>query len=355
MPIGSSTFLIRSSSVSVLLVSALLFACGGDETVAQPITAGGSATSMAGAFAAGAAGSTAGTSAAGMGAAGSSIATAGRSGAAGTGFGSRGPAGSGAAGAAVGGAAGRSEAGRGAAVSGMGGSGAAGTISAGSGGSSGVAGSGGSSASTEFKPCPATGACKILPLGDSITDGIGFSGGYRVQLFHLAVMNMKNVTFVGSKMNGPMTVDGMPFPPKHEGTSGITIGGLDGRIPMPGLNEIPHIVLLHIGTNDMYMSPAGAADRLATLIDGIVTTAPDALVVVAKIIPLSSGASAVATYNEAIPAVVQKQIDAKKHVILIDQFTGFPTSELGDGVHPNMAGYSRMAEKWYAAISSYLN
>jgi hypothetical protein len=205
-----------------------------------------------------------------------------------------------------------------------------------------------------FEPCPASGECKILPLGDSITDGIGFSGGYRVQLFRLATMSMKKITYVGSKMNGPQMVDGMPFPRRHEGTSGITIGGLDGRIPMPGLNEIPHIVLLHIGTNDMYMSPSGAPERLGTLIDGIVTAAPDALIVVSTIIPLSFGGSAVNAYNDAIPAVVQKRIDAGKHILLIDQFTGFPTSELGDGVHPNQAGYRRMAGKWYEAISKYL-
>jgi GDSL-like Lipase/Acylhydrolase family len=213
---------------------------------------------------------------------------------------------------------------------------------------------GGSTGGAGFDPCPASGPCKILPLGDSITDGIGFSGGYRVQLFRLATMNMKQITYVGSKMNGPQMVDGMPFPRRHEGTSGITIGGLDGRIPMPGLNEIPHIVLLHIGTNDMYMTPSGAPDRLGTLIDGIVMAAPDALIVVSKIIPLSLGGSAVTTYNNAIPAVVQKRIDAGKHIVLIDMFTGFPTSELGDGVHPNQAGYSRMAGKWYEAISKYL-
>jgi lysophospholipase L1-like esterase len=78
------------------------------------------------------------------------------------------------------------------------------------------------------------------------------------------------------------------------------------------------------------------------------------LIVVSKIIPLSSGASAVRTYNDAIPAVVQKRIDAGKHLVLIDQFTGFPTSELGDGVHPNQAGYNRMAEKWYATIKDLL-
>jgi lysophospholipase L1-like esterase len=104
----------------------------------------------------------------------------------------------------------------------------------------------------------------------------------------------------------------------------------------------------------MYMSPSGAPERLGTLIDGIVMAAPDALIVVSTIIPLSFGGSAVDTYNDAIPAVVQKRIDAGKHILLIDQFTGFPTSELGDGVHPNQAGYSRMAGKWYEAISKYL-
>jgi lysophospholipase L1-like esterase len=168
-------------------------------------------------------------------------------------------------------------------------------------------------------------------------------------------MNMKKITFVGSLMNGPSMVAGMPFPKKYEAVSGITISGIDGHIPSPGLNDVPHIVLVHIGTNDMYMSPAGAPDRLGTLIDGIAQGAPNALIVVAQIIPLPSGAAAVKTFNDALPAVVKKRADAGKHVILADLFTGFPTSELVDGVHPGQPGCSRMAEKWFGAISSYLN
>ena len=345
-----------------LLAYALMIwsaACGGDETGMQPFPAGGSAVSMAGAGAAGAIGSPAGMSAAGMGAAGSTTtAVAGQSGgAAGRGFGSRGPAGSGAAGAAAGssaptGTAGAAGSGR-AGSSGMGG-GVAGGSMAGSAGGMAVAGSGGG-VMGDLKPCPAMGDCKILPLGDSITEDPYGAGAYRVPLFHLFVMNMKHVTFVGSRSSGPAMVDGMPFPKKHEGTSGITIGGLDGKIPSPGLNEIPHIILLHIGTNDMYMSAAGAPDRLGTLLDGIVMGAPDALIVVAKIIPYPGAASTVKTYNDGIVPVVQKRIDAGKHIVLIDQFEGFPSSELQDGVHPNSAGYKRMADKWYAAISKYLN
>jgi hypothetical protein len=64
----------------------------------------------------------------------------------------------------------------------------------------GASGAGGGSSG--YNPCPATGACKILPLGDSITDGIGFSGGYRVRLFQLALEDDKEITFVGGSMNG---------------------------------------------------------------------------------------------------------------------------------------------------------
>jgi lysophospholipase L1-like esterase len=64
---------------------------------------------------------------------------------------------------------------------------------------------------------------------------------------------------------------------------------------------------------------------------------------------------AVQTYNDAIPAVVQERASAGKHIVLVDQFTGFPTSELGDGVHPNQQGYERMAGVWYAAIGKLLN
>jgi hypothetical protein len=220
-------------------------------------------------------------------------------------------------------------------------------------GGRGGSGSGGSG-SGGFNPCPATGPCKILPLGDSITDGIGFSGGYRVELFHLALEDGKEITFVGGSMNGPTMVDGQMFPRAHEGHSGWTISQIDGIVPDPALNVAPHIILLHIGTNDMYGMPSGAPDRLGTLIDQIVMDLPDALLVVSNIIPFPGQAGQTNTFNMAVPGVVKTRTDAGKHVIFVDQFTGFPESELGDGVHPNEAGYKRMASKWYPVIEPYL-
>lgn len=222
------------------------------------------------------------------------------------------------------------------------------------GGSAGSDGSGGTGGGASFSPCPSTGPCKILPLGDSITDGFGVPGGYRIKLFSLALADGKSITYVGNSTNGPDMVDGQPFPRKHEGHSGWTITQIDNIVPSPALDELPHIILLHIGTNDMYQMPMGAPERLAKLIDELLETAPDALLVVSTIIPLPNSASQVTSYNAAIPGIVEERAKAGKHILLVDQFKGFPTNELGDGVHPNEQGYARMAGVWYEAIKSYL-
>lgn len=218
-----------------------------------------------------------------------------------------------------------------------------------------------STGSDAWTPCKEN-PCKVLPLGDSITfglDGGGSNGGYRVELFRLAVTNQLSITFVGSgDANGPNMVEGLPFPKAHEGFSGWTIQQIHDRL-FEGSNSAamaaePEIVLLHIGTNDMYRGPDGAPQRLATLIDSLTERLPESLIVVSTIIPFTSAASTVSAYNTALVSVVEERISAGKHVALVDQFEGFPTSELGDGVHPNQAGYNRMGAKWFAAISQYL-
>jgi lysophospholipase L1-like esterase len=163
----------------------------------------------------------------------------------------------------------------------------------------------------------------------------------------------QKITFTGTLMNGPQTVDGVAFPRSYEATSGITIDGISKQITQnKTLNMASDIVLIHIGTNDMYMSdPGGAPDRLGKLIDQIATGLPNALIVVAKIIPLSSAASAVATYNAAIPGVVAQRVAQGKHVIVVDLNTGFPSGDM-DSVHPYQSGYNWMGDKWYAAIGS---
>ena len=111
-----------------------------------------------------------------------------------------------------------------------------------------------------------------------------------------------------------------------------------------------------IGTNDIAQNDdlPNAPKRLDALIGKLIAEVPQALIVVAQITPLSFGGG-VEAYNAALPAIVEARAKKGEHVMLVDMFTGFPTSELGDGVHPNQMGYERMARVWYDAIGDLLD
>jgi hypothetical protein len=366
----------RSLFLGSLTFACAALACSGDEG-SDDLGASGSGgsgtagTSAVGGAAGRAGGSTSGSGGSSAGAAG----TLGRAGSSGAAAGGQGGSAAGRGGTAgnAGASAGSSNtagiggmaAAAGAATGGAGASGSAGASGASGGAASGGmagagANAGGGAGGGGFRPCPTNGdPCRILPFGDSITDGVGVSGGgsYRIELFRKALDAGKDITFTGGLMNGPQMVDGSPFPRQHEGHSGWKIAALQPLIPAPAFEPLPHIVLLHIGTNDIAQNDnlSQAPMRLGALIDDIVDTAPDALVVVAKIIPLSlGGGGAIDTYNDAIPGIVQARASSGKHVILVDQNTGFPDNELADGVHPNAQGYARMAGVWWTAIQGLL-
>jgi lysophospholipase L1-like esterase len=154
-------------------------------------------------------------------------------------------------------------------------------------------------------------------------------------------------------------VAGAPFPKNNEGHSGWTIAQVAGLVPSPAFNTVPHIVLLMIGTNDVYAASGQAAmpTRLGSLMDMISAAAPNALLVVAKITPLANAGSSatIKSYNDAIPGLVQSRAAAGKHVMLADMNTGFTSSMLSsDGVHPNQSGYDFMGDTWYSAIKDLL-
>lgn len=193
-------------------------------------------------------------------------------------------------------------------------------------------------------------------MGDSITDGVGVSGGggYRIELFRLAVEAGFDITFVGTFSNGPDTVAGVSFPKNHEGASGETISQIHNRARNQALRDNPNIILLHAGTNDMWNGPSGAPDRLGNLIDDLTTRAPNALIVVSNIIPWPHMAGNVSQYNSQIGGLINQRINQGKNIVFVDQNSGFPSGELEDGIHPNAQGYARMAAKWYDAIYEHL-
>ncbi|MCC3654477.1 SGNH/GDSL hydrolase family protein [Streptomyces sp. S07_1.15] len=190
---------------------------------------------------------------------------------------------------------------------------------------------------------------RVMPLGDSITDGFNVPGGYRVDLWQKLVAGGHEIDFVGSQANGPGNLGDRD----HEGHSGWTIAQIDSNIESWLRTYTPDTILLHIGTNDMYGGdPGGAPARLATLIDRITAQAPDAHLFVATIVPLAWGDATVRTFNAAIPGIVQSRADAGKRVHLVEMYSKLTTADLADGVHPNATGYSKMATAWYEALLS---
>src|SRR5689334_23911689 len=122
------------------------------------------------------------------------------------------------------------------------------------------------------------GGVRVMPLGDSITDGTQVPGGYRIGLWQRAVAGGYRVDFVGSQFNGPASLGDHD----HEGHPGWRIDQIDANITGWLQATTPHTVLLHIGTNDVLQNfnLSTAPNRLSTLIDHITATVPTAEVFV---------------------------------------------------------------------------
>jgi lysophospholipase L1-like esterase len=237
----------------------------------------------------------------------------------------------------------------------------------------GVSATGGTT--TAYNPCPPSGTeCKIMPFGDSITDGYTVRGGYRIPFFQGAHQEGKQFTFVGSMTNGPATVDGVAFPQHHEGHSAHTMyDAPNAPIPRQGIAGYvktsiptykPDIVLLMIGTNDVDgdVDLPNAPARLGTLIDSIIALDSHILVVAAQITPTQQDPlnQKIVTFNAGIPAEIKSRADAGKHVALVDMYSAFLKSAtfkstyLADRLHPNAAGYQVMSDVWNTVVHDLL-
>ncbi|MBN2535039.1 MAG: hypothetical protein JXB88_19315 [Spirochaetales bacterium] len=190
---------------------------------------------------------------------------------------------------------------------------------------------------------------KIIPLGDSITDGLVVPGGYRIKLWS-SIQNLgATIDFVGSQSNGPSELGDKD----HEGHSGWRIDQIDSNINGWMDTYNPRIVLLHIGTNDIGQNYdiANAPNRLSTLIDKICAKLPgDGKLYVAKIVPLSGQDQNINNFNSQIPGIVQNKVNSGKPVYMVDMYSALTLSDLQDGVHPNRTGYDKMADVWFNAI-----
>ncbi|HYE06389.1 MAG TPA: hypothetical protein VEL07_12820 [Planctomycetota bacterium] len=93
-------------------------------------------------------------------------------------------------------------------------------------------------------------AIRIMPLGDSITQGNTQQDSYRRPLWHKLAAAGYHVDFVGSEKTNFTGAAAHPdFDQDNEGHYGWTIPGILERLDGWLAQNVPDVVLLHLGTN----------------------------------------------------------------------------------------------------------
>ena len=193
-------------------------------------------------------------------------------------------------------------------------------------------------------------ALRILPLGDSLTDGFTVPGGYRTAL--AADLDAAGVMydFVGSLQSGPDELADQD----EEGHGGWRIDQIAAIAVDAVTTYDPDVVLLMIGTNDIVQGYDldHPSDRLADLIDEITDANPDVILYVSTIPPLAdvSDDAEVEAYNGTIPATVAAARAADRDVRFVDAGALIDADQLSDGVHPVADAYASIGHAWSAAL-----
>ncbi|WP_282701686.1 ricin-type beta-trefoil lectin domain protein [Streptomyces sp. CC219B] len=192
---------------------------------------------------------------------------------------------------------------------------------------------------------------RVMPLGDSITWGVGSSNGngYRGPLWDRLAADGHPLDFVGTLRGGSMS------DPDNQGHSGYLIEQIAALADASLTRYRPNVVTLHIGTNDLDRSHqvSTATTRLRNLVTQITAAAPDATVLVASLVVSTSGSEEQyrAAYNQAIPQIVRDAQAAGKKVAYVDM-SALTTADLADALHPNDAGYRKMADAFHRGVQT---
>jgi lysophospholipase L1-like esterase len=227
-------------------------------------------------------------------------------------------------------------------------------------------------------------ATRIMPLGDSITNGNNsgvvpeepdFYVSYRKALREKLVAAGYDVDFVGGVQSGWAEFDD----PDHEGhpgwhAGGETEGGLAANIYTWLGSNPADVVLLHIGTNDINNggTPAETAAEVRDILNEIDRFSEDTWVVLALIVNQAccneepqclTECTDTTDFNDLVYDMAVNRINDK--IIIVDMELEsniiYRYSLIGDmfnddlgGIHPFETGYAKMATVWFSALEEIL-
>ena len=193
---------------------------------------------------------------------------------------------------------------------------------------------------------------RIMPLGASITHGVGSSqgNGYRVFLRDRLNGNGNDVQYVGS--NGR---DATMSNPDNEGWPGFIVDEVKRKAEENVGRLRPNLVLINAGTNDCTrnIDIPNVGVRVARLMDAVWAGSPGATIVMSTLLRNRAAPDNVNAYNEQIRGLVWDWQNQGRRIVLADmQGPGSPGLDLiPDGTHPNDRGFEMMSNIWYDAIA----
>lgn len=238
---------------------------------------------------------------------------------------------------------------------------------------------------------------KIMPLGDSITAGT--SSGYRFPLYQHLLPLAPGFQFIGGSTNSPgslpagyqnhsghssystddirKNLDGLDFTTfntygndARDPRGGHWFSGLGAPLTYTVPNRgtftygpraplFPDVILLLVGTNDVYRAGSTNGDHRAnytTLLEKIYGLRPAVHVLAAKITPHKTNDAPAVAFNTIVEEVVADFQASGKAITLVDLHTGYPGgyASATDSLHPDAAGYAWLAGKWRDAVSTAL-
>jgi acyl-CoA thioesterase I len=212
-----------------------------------------------------------------------------------------------------------------------------------------------SSPSPSASPAPPPRATRIMPIGDSITQGNTQSDSYRRPLWKLFQDARLSVDFVGGERdnNGgpPPNPD---FDLDHEGHWGWRTDEVLALLDASARAHRPDVALVHLGSNDVFQGQdnAGTLRELEAVVERLRGANPSVSVLLAQLIPTSRAGrdSQIVALNAGIAGLAARLNTPASRVVAVDQYSGFDAAnETRDGTHPNPAGEAKMAQRWFAA------
>jgi acyl-CoA thioesterase I len=207
---------------------------------------------------------------------------------------------------------------------------------------------------------PPDGIVRIMPLGDSITQGRPEHPSYRTFLWKTLASAGYKVDFIGS-VRGSYEPRGRSdnCDPDHEGHWAFGTREILAGLPTWLNTARPQVVLVHLGSKNIACGdrPEEVAGDISRIIATIRRQAPGTFILLAEIIPIGevSLSQKTRSLNVKLRELARKETTRNSPILVVDQEEGFlPNLHTYDGVHPNEEGAKLMANRFYAVLARVL-